>query len=118
MVVMRERPEAVQDLIEEVLGMEVLHHLPVYPVAHAADAIAVDLMNGIRQRRSRPHQETSILVTERALAHHRNGAPGTSAPPDGADQQVRLNRRTLVSDEAGQRVEVPFPVPWLHHQQV
>ena len=46
MIVEGQRSDAVQDLIEEILGMDLLHDLPVDPIAHAKEPIAVDPMNG------------------------------------------------------------------------
>src|SRR5687768_17191369 len=101
MIVMRERTKAGEDLIEEVLGMELLQALAVDPVAHPADAFAVDGVNDIRHSRRRAHQHTSIPVIERARpAHQGDSAPCTSAPPHGTDQKVWLNRRALVPDKA------------------
>ena len=46
MIVERQRADAVQDLIEQILGVDLLHDLPVDPVAHAEQPIAVDPVNG------------------------------------------------------------------------
>ena len=46
MIVERQRSDAVQDLVEEILGMDLLHDLPVDPIAHAEESIAVDPVNG------------------------------------------------------------------------
>ena len=45
---MGQRPEAVEDLVEEILRMDLLHDLPVDPVSHAEHPIAVDAVNGVR----------------------------------------------------------------------
>ena len=46
MIVEGQRSDAVQDLIEEILRMDLLHDLPVDPIAHAKEPIAVDPVNG------------------------------------------------------------------------
>ena len=46
MIVERQRSDAVHDLVEEILGMDLLHDLPVDPIAHAKESIAVDPVDG------------------------------------------------------------------------
>ena len=108
-IVVSERSKAIEDLVEEVLGVDLLHDFPVDPVAHVADAIPVDLLNGVRQRRCgrAPGDVRSSRSKGRRLAHDRNSAPCASTPAHRADHQVRLDRRMLMPDEASQRVEVP-----------
>ena len=45
-IVEGQRPDAVQDLVEEILRVDLLHDLPVDPIAHAKEPIAVDPVNG------------------------------------------------------------------------
>ena len=59
MIVEGQRSEAVEDLIEEILRMDLHHHLPVDPVAHAEESIAIDSVNGGRQDRSDPRHQAA-----------------------------------------------------------
>ena len=46
MIVERQRPDAVEDLIEEILRVDLLHDLPVDAIAHAEQSIAIDPVDG------------------------------------------------------------------------
>ena len=50
MVVAGERAQAVEDLVEEVLRMQLLHDLAVDAVAHLEHPLAVDALNGLGER--------------------------------------------------------------------
>ena len=50
-IVVGQRPDAIQDLIEEILRMNLLHDFAIDPVSHAKEPVAVDPVNGFRQRR-------------------------------------------------------------------
>ena len=51
MIVESQRPDAIQDLVEEILRMDLLHHLSVDPISHAEEPVAVDPVNGSRHDR-------------------------------------------------------------------
>ena len=109
MVVEGQRSEAVEDLIEEILWMDLHHHFPVDPVAHAEEPIAIDSVNGGRQDRSDPrHQAPVVAIEGVARCDERNRAPLSAATTDRADQHVALKGRLRVTDIA--RQDAPLPV--------
>ena len=117
MIVERQRADAVQDLVEEILGMDLLHDLPVDPIAHAQESIAVDPMNGGSTAASDPRSgvdppdRTDAATT--AIAPH--------APPRRRTDPISmcaLNRRMLVTDVARQHVEVPIGLLRQREEQV
>jgi hypothetical protein len=109
MIVEREGTDAVQDLVEEILGMDLLHDLPVDPVTNTQQSIAVDPVNGGRQDCCDASDQPSILVIEDASGRRQgNRAPRAASPPDRSEQHVALYRRVGVTDVPGQDAQVPI----------
>jgi hypothetical protein len=99
--------------------VDLLHHLPVDPIAYAKEPVAVDPVNGSRQDRGDAPDEVSIVSIERMTRpHERNCAPGTATPSYRSDQQVSLNRRICVADVASQDVEIPVRLLWQREEKV
>ena len=108
MIVEGQRSDAIHDLVEEILWMDLLHYFSVDPIAHAEQSFAVDAVNRCRHHRSDARDQPSILSIEGAArSRERDCAPCPAASPNGSDQHVWLNRRMSVSDVSGQHAQVP-----------
>jgi hypothetical protein len=108
MIVEGQRSQAVEDLIEEILWMDLHHHFPVDPVAHAEESIAIDSVNGGRQDRSDPRHQAAVVPIEGAARRDkRNRAPLSPAATDRPDQHVALKGRLRVADIARQDAALP-----------
>jgi hypothetical protein len=82
MIVERQRSNAVQDLIEEILGMDLLHDLAVDPITHAKEPLAVDAVDCRRQDGGNSRHQPPILAIEiLAGGDQGNRAPRALAPP-------------------------------------
>ena len=111
MIVERERPEPVEDLIEEILRMDLLHDFSVDPIPYAKQAITVNPMNSRRNCHRDAGDQAAILpVVRAARSDERHRAPGASAPAHRPDQHVALDRGIGVTDVAREHTEVPVAV--------
>ena len=84
--------------------MDLLHDLPVDPVSHAEQPVAIDPVNGRRQRRG-DARRSGVDPPDRSAwpgTDERDRAPGAATPPHRSDQHVALNRRMGVTDVARQ----------------
>jgi hypothetical protein len=119
MIVERQRSDAVEDLVEEILGMDLLHDLPIDAVAHAQQPIAVDAVHRLGQDRGDARDQPPIVTIEFAPRRdQRERAPGAAPAPDRANQHVALQRRVGVPDVARQHVPVPVGVLGQREQQI
>ena len=82
MIVEGQRSEAVEDLIEEILWMDLHHHFPVDPVAHAEESIAIDSVDGGRQDRNYPRHLAVVPIEVAARCDQRDRAPLSAATTD------------------------------------
>ena len=81
MVVEGQRPDAVEDLVEEILRVDLLHDLPVDAVAHPQQPVAIDPVHRRRQRLGDARDQPPILAIEGvAGADQRHRAPRATAP--------------------------------------
>ena len=88
--------------------MDLLHDLPVDPIAHAQQSIAVDAVNRGRQHGRDPPDQAPILAIEAVPGgDQRDRAPRAASPPDRSQQHVTLDRRVGVADVLGQDVQLP-----------
>ena len=93
MIVEGERSDAVEDLVEEILRMDLLHDLPVDAIAHAEEPIAVDPVNRGRQDRGDARDQASILPIERA-GPDATSAIAPQAPPRRRTDPISMSRCT------------------------
>ena len=119
MIVESQGADAVQDLVEEILRMDLLHDLSVDAISYAKEPVAVDPVQGVRQDVGDTPDEASIVTIERMTRpHERNRAPCAATPSYRSNHHVALNRRIGVPDVASQNVEIPVPPFWKREQQV
>ena len=119
MIVESQRADAVQDLVEEIFRMDLLHQLSVDPISHSKEPVAVDPVKGSRHDLGDAPDEVSIVPIEGVTrAHKRNGAPCPATPSYRSNQHVALNWRLCVADVACQNVEIPFAPFWQREEQV
>ncbi len=107
-IVVGQRAEPVEDLVEKILRMDQLHDPPVDPVAHLEHPIAVHRLDRVRHDRGDPGQQTAVVVIEgrrRTCVGHR--APGGAAAPDRREHQIAADRRPGMPDELADVFEVP-----------
>ena len=67
MIVVRQRTQAGQDLVEEILRVDLFHDSPVDPIAHLEHPFAVHELNGFGNGRGDPRQQPPVVVVERRL---------------------------------------------------
>ena len=119
MIVESQGADAVQDLVEEILRMDVLHYLSVDAISYSKEPVAVDPVKGSRQDLGDTPDEVSIVTIERMTrAHERNRAPCATTPSYRSNQHVALNWRMCVADVACQNVEIPVAPLWQREEQV
>ena len=63
---MRQRAKAIENLIEEVLRVDLLHDLAVDPFPHAQHPLPVHRLDGVGDQSRDPRQPTSIAFIIRA----------------------------------------------------
>src|SRR5262245_40492155 len=111
MIVAGQGTQAVQDLVEEIFGMELLHDLPIDPITDAQHTFSIHVLDGLRSDGGNPPEQVTVVSLEGAAGpHERQRRPGASSPPHRSNQQVVFPRRMLVSNEASQEIEVPVAV--------
>ena len=109
MIVPGERAEAIEDLVEEILRVQLLADLAVDAVAHLEHPVAIHLRDPIRDERRDPQQQALVTAGVRAaVAHQRQRGPPSSASRDWHDGHVGRADRTLHADEPGEQLHVPF----------
>ena len=119
MIVESQRADAVQDLVEEIFRMDLLHQLSVDPISHSKEPVAVDPVKGSRHDLGDAPDEVSIVPIEGVTrAHKRNGAPCPATPSYRSNQHVALNWRLRVADVRCQNVEIPVAALWQREEQV
>ena len=119
MIVESQRADAVQDLVEEIFRMDLLHQLSVDPISHSKEPVAVDPVKGSRHDLGDAPDEASIVPIEgMTRAHERNGAPCPATPSYRSNQHVALKWRMCVADVARQNVEIPVAALWQREEQV
>jgi hypothetical protein len=119
MIVERERADAIQDLIKKIFRVNLLNDLPIDPVAHAEEPIAIDPVNGCRQRRRDTRDQAAVLSIEgMARAHKRDRAPGAATPPHRSNQHVPVDLRIRVKDIARHHAYVPVGLLWQLEEQI
>ena len=107
-IVVGQRAEPVEDLVEEILRVDLLHDLPVDAVADLEHPLAIHGPHRVGQTGRDARKEPSIVAVERRLLpHERHRAPGGAATPDGSDHQVGSRRRMCVPDEPADVLQDP-----------
>ncbi len=115
-IVVGQRTEAVEDLVEEILRMEQLHDPPVDAVADLEHPLAVHRLDGIgHDGRGARHQSSVIMIERRRLAPERHRAPRRAAAADRREHHVAADRRPGMADEAGDVREIPVVVAGQRH---
>ena len=110
-IVVREGPETVQNLIEQVLRMELFHDLAIDPIAHAEHPLPVHVLDRIRDDGDDAHEESAIVPligTPRTPKGERR--PRAVPPPNRRHDEVFLPGRMLVPNELREDLEVPLAV--------
>ena len=99
--------------------MELLHDLPVDPIANAQHPFPVHVLDGLGGDRRDAPKEVAVVPLERtAWPHERQRRPRATSAAQGSDQQIVRPGRVLVADETSEQVEVPFAISRNGKQQL
>ena len=107
-----QRADTVEDLIEEILRMDLLHHLAIDSITDAKQSIPVDPIDRCRQRaRDAGHQPSIFPIEGPPRAFDREGAPCAAPPADRANDEVISDRRIRVADVSREQRPIPPDIP-------
>ena len=108
MVVVRQRAEPGEDLVEEILRVDLLHDLPVDAVTDLEHPLPVHEPDGLGQRGGNAREEPPVIAAESRLRPHEcHRAPCGTPPPDGSHHHVPSCRRMCMTNEPGDVVQIP-----------
>src|SRR5262245_11091209 len=99
--------------------MDLLHDFPVDAVTHFDHPFPVHESYGFGYCGSDACEQTPVIVVERRLRPHEDHrAPGGAAPADWSHHHVVANRRTGVTDEFEDVLQIPGALPRDSEQQL
>jgi hypothetical protein len=107
-IVGRQRADAVEDLVEEILRMDLLHDLAIDPVANFEHPLSIQDVNRLRHGGRDPGEEPPVVASEFRLGPHQaQSRPGGAAPSNRRHHQVAPGRRVRMADEPADVLEIP-----------